>query len=201
MDLPKPTVEGPISVERAIKHRRSVREFKPSGLTAEQLAQLLWAAQGITEDRGYKRAVASAGALYPMDVYVALGDNAVPGIRAGVYHYTPSGHGLALVIDGDRRADLARASLGQSWMAQAPLNVVICAEYARVTVKYGQRGVRYAMIEAGHVGQNLFLQAQALGLEAGIVGAFHDERVARVLQIPASHEPLLIMPVGFGLRA
>jgi SagB-type dehydrogenase family enzyme len=83
------------------------------------------------------------------------------------------------------------------WMATAPINLVITAEYSRVMGKYGKRGVRYALIEAGHIGQNLFLQAEALGLRAGIVGAFHDKEVAEVMNLPPSHEPLLIMPIGY----
>ncbi|MBW1863689.1 MAG: nitroreductase family protein, partial [Deltaproteobacteria bacterium] len=89
-----------------------------------------------------------------------------------------------------------RASLQQMWMAGAPVNFVITAEYSRIRSKYGERGIRYAMVEAGHVGQNLFLQAEALGLKAGIVGAFEDMKVINVLGIPREHEPLLIMPIG-----
>ena len=83
------------------------------------------------------------------------------------------------------------------WMARAPLNIVITAEYSRITVKYKERGIRYAMIEAGHIAQNLFLQAEALKLKAVIVGAFHDNELIEILKIPRSHETLLIMPIGF----
>jgi SagB-type dehydrogenase family enzyme len=82
-------------------------------------------------------------------------------------------------------------------MAAAPVNFVITAEYNRITTKYRERGIRYAMIEAGHIGQNIFLMAASLGISAGIVGAFHDEQVSRLIQIPRSHEPLLIMPAGY----
>lgn len=92
---------------------------------------------------------------------------------------------------------MAEASLSQKWMARAPLNLMITAEYSRICGRYGERGVRYAMIEAGHIGQNIFLQAEALGLGAGIVGAFQDERVIKTIKIPSNHEPLLIMPVGY----
>jgi SagB-type dehydrogenase family enzyme len=163
----------------------------------EQLAQLLWAAQGITEERGFKRAAASGGALYPVDVYAVVGRAGVEGLEPGIYHYEPEGHGVSLHLEGDLREHLARASLHQMWMARAPLNLVVTAEYSRITSKYGERGVRYVLMEAGHVGQNIFLQAEALGLGAGIVGAFHDEEVIQVMKIPRSHEPLLIMPVGY----
>ena len=197
MKLPLPKKDGTVSVERAIKQRRTIRSYMPQILALHQVSQLLWAAQGITEDRGFKRAAPSAGALYPMDVYAVVGRDSVEQIEAGVYHYEPQRHSLSLVINQDLRGKLAGAALAQRWMARAPINFVITAEYSRVAVKYGNRGVRYAMIEAGHIGQNLFLQAEALGLKAGIVGAFHDDKVIEVMQIPRRHEPLLIMPVGY----
>jgi SagB-type dehydrogenase family enzyme len=197
MNLPKPRLKGSVSVEEAIKHRRTVRSYRLKPLTLEQLSQIFWAAQGITEDRGYKRSAPSGGALYPMDIYAVVGDNCVEGLNAGIYHYDPRKHTALLIIEGDLRKDVARSSLSQMWMAEAPINLVITAEYSRITSKYGARGERYAMIEAGHIGQNIFLQAEALGLRAGIVGAFHDKNVNRVMKINRSHEPLLILPVGY----
>ena len=196
MELPSPRIRGEISLEEAVKGRRTVRTFTGKPLSLEQLAQLLWAAQGITEERGRKRAAPSGGALYPMDIYVLVGKEGVKGVDAGIYHYDPGDHALSKVHEGDQGEALARAALGQMWMAGAPVNFVIAAEYSRICIKYGDRGVRYAMIEAGHIGQNVFLQAQALGLSAGIVGAFRDRDVQKVTGIPGSHEPLLIMPVG-----
>ncbi len=197
MNLPPPRIEGNVSLETTIKNRRTIRSFIPQQLTLEQFSQLLWAAYGTTDDKGFKRAAASGGALYPMDIYAVVGENGVEGLQAGIYHYGPRDHRVLLVSEGDLRADVARACLGQMWMARPPLNLIITAEYPRITSKYGERGVRYAMIEAGHMGQNIFLQAEALGLGAGIVGAFRDEDVIRVMNIPPSHEPLLIMPVGY----
>lgn len=197
MKMPRPKAEGTISVEQAIGRRRTVRAFRSQALNPNQLSQLLWSAQGVTGSRGYKRAAPSAGALYPMDVYAVMGPESVIGVEAGVYRYEAVGHLLTLIAPQDRRGDVARACLSQMWMAKAPVSLVITAEYSRITGKYGQRGVRYAMIEAGHIGQNLFLQAEALGLKAGIVGAYHDERVIEVMDIPRAHEPLLIMPVGY----
>ena len=198
--LPEPRIEGRISLERTINNRRTIRSFTSKPLTLEQFSQLLWAAQGITGDRGLKRAAPSAGALYPMDIYAVVGTDGIEGVKkglkAGIYHYKPSDHAVFLVSEGDLRHAVAKASLSQTWMAQAPLNFVVTADYYRITVKYGQRGMRYAMIEAGHVGQNIFLQAEALDLGAGIVGAFNDEDVIRIMKIPRSHEPLLIMPLG-----
>jgi SagB-type dehydrogenase family enzyme len=186
-----------MSLEEAIGHRRTRRSFKDKILTFEQLSQVLWAAQGITDSGGYARAAPSAGALYPMDIYGAVGKDCVEPLGPGIYHYLPRGHALSLVNEGDVRRGIAMASLGQMWMAHAPLTLVITAEYKRIMGKYGQRGVRYAMIEAGHIAQNIFLQCEALGLAAGIVGAFENGKVIEVMGIPESHEPLLIMPVGY----
>jgi SagB-type dehydrogenase family enzyme len=197
MNLPKPNFESEGSLERAIKDRRTIRSFNTDPLTLKQLSQLLWAAQGITEDRGFKRAAPSGGALYPMDLYAVVAKNGVEEMQAGIYRYEPEDHAVSLLSEGDLRDELARAALGQMWLARAPLNLVVTAEYRRICGKYGERGVRYAMIEAGHAGQNIFLQAEALGLGAGIVGAFYDQDVIRVMKIPRSHEPLLIVPVGY----
>lgn len=197
MKLPPPDTEGRVTVERAIEGRRTVRSFSSRPLSQAQLAQLLWAAQGITGPRGYLRSAPSAGALYPLDLYAVTGDAGVPELEAGVYHYNPSQHSISLVTGGDLRTAIAKASLSQMWLAEPALILVITAEYERITVKYGRRGMRYAMIEAGHIGQNIFLQAVATGLAAGIVGAFRDEEVIEVMKVPTSRQPLLVMPVGF----
>ncbi len=197
MKLPSPLFDGRISVENAIKRRRTIRSFREEPLKLEHLSQLLWAAQGITEEGGFKRAAPSGGALYPMDVYVVVGKGGVIGLSEAVYHYEPEGHLIKSVKEGDLRVALGRASLSQMWMAQGPVMFVITAEYRRICIKYGDRGIRYAIIEAGHIGQNLFLQAEALGLRAGIVGAFYDSDVIEVLGIPKNYEPLLIMPIGW----
>jgi SagB-type dehydrogenase family enzyme len=157
---------------------------------------LLWAAQGITDrNRGF-RSAPSGGALYPLDVYVVAGKGGVEGIGAGIYRYLPQKHVLEKLGDGDRRERLAQAALQQTWIGEAPVVFVITAEYSRITGKYGQRGIRYAQIEIGHVGQNIFLQAEALKLRTGIVGAFYDDKVAETIEAPDKHEPMLIMPVG-----
>jgi SagB-type dehydrogenase family enzyme len=196
MKLPHPDHAGSLPVEAVIKRRRTVRSFSSQPISQNDLSQLVYAAQGITDGPGFKRAAPSAGALYPLDIYAVVGEKGVEDMGAGVYHYTPSQHRIARVTARDLREPLAKASLHQMWMADSPLCVVITAQYSRNCGKYGDRGVRYAMIEAGHVGQNIFLQAEALGLKAGIVGAFKDTQVIKVLGIPKQHEPLLIMPVG-----
>jgi SagB-type dehydrogenase family enzyme len=195
--LPNPSFDGKVTVERAIKERRTIRDFKDRPLTLMQLSQLLWAGQGITDVKEGKRAAPSGGALYPLEIYAVIGKNRVEGMEAGVYRYLPEVHSILLISNGDRRKEIASASLWQMWMAKAPVLFIITAEYRRITGKYGERGVRYALIEVGHVGQNLFLQAEALGLGAGIVGAFSDVDVSKTMGAPSNHEPLLIMPVGY----
>jgi SagB-type dehydrogenase family enzyme len=197
MRLSAPQLDGGVSLEKAIRVRRTVRSFDGKMLSQSQLSQLLWSAQGITEQGGFKRAAPSAGALYPMDIYAVVGAGCVEGLNPGVYRYEPDSHSISPGRGKDARVDVAKASLWQTWMAKAPLNLVITAEYSRIMGKYGQRGIRYAMIEAGHIGQNIFLQAQAMGLAAGIVGAFEDDKVIKVMGIKETHEPLLIMPVGY----
>lgn len=195
--LPEPRYEGKVSVEQAINQRRTVRSFRPDTLTPIQLSQLLWAAQGITDKKRGLRSAPSGGALYPLDVYVVVGRNSVTELGEGIYLYLPNEHALRKLTEGDRRKDVARAALGQDWIAQAPVVLAITAEYRRITGKYGERGVRYAQIEVGHVGQNIFLEAEALGLGAGIVGAFDDRSMAEAIGTLAGHEPLSIMPIGY----
>ncbi|NVM57576.1 MAG: SagB/ThcOx family dehydrogenase [Desulfobacterales bacterium] len=197
MKLPSPILDGDTSVEKAIKQRRTVRSFMAKPLTAKEFSQILWAAQGITEDRGYKRAAPSGGALYPADIYAVAGENSVEDLPAGVCHYHPANHSIEKIADGDKREEVAVASLRQMWMASAPVLFVVTLQYSRITMKYGDRGMNYAMIEVGHIGQNIFLQCQALGLAAGIVGAFYDKDVARAINARKNHEPLIIMPVGW----
>jgi len=197
MQLPDPATDGDVSLEMTIHQRRTVRSFHTKALSLKQLSQLLWAAQGITDSAGFKRASPSAGALYPMDIYGAVGEDCIKGLNPGVYLYDPGTHSFFLIQEGDMRRDIAMASLGQMWMSYAPITFVITVEYSRIMGKYGQRGVRYAMIEAGHIGQNIFLQSQSLGLEAGIVGAFADRKVIQVMGIKSTHEPLLLMPAGY----
>jgi len=196
MKLRQPEFDGKISLERTIKNRRTCRGFRSDPLSQREFSQLLWAAYGTTDDRGFKRAAPSGGAIYPMDLYAVVGTGGIKDLEAGTYHYDPNGHRIYRNFEGDIRIDLARAALSQMWMANAPLDLVITAEYRRIRVKYGDRGVRYALMEAGHIGQNIFLQAEAMGLGTGIVGAFQDENVSKVMKIPKEHEPLLIMAIG-----
>ena len=194
--LPEPQLKGKMTVEEAIARRRSRREFSAEPLTLDQVAQILWCAQGVTGARGFKRASPSAGATYPMEIFIAVGKGGVEGLDEGVYRYEPSGHSLVAEKAGDVRRALASAALDQGFLAAAPLDVLIAADYERTTRKYGARGRRYVHVEVGHIGQNIYLQAEALGLGTVAVGAFDDEDVAEVFGLPEDLEPLYLMPVG-----
>lgn len=185
--LPTPRLKSTISLEETLAQRRSVREFSDDPLTIEEIGQLMWAAQGITSPAG-QRTAPSAGALYPLEVYVVL--------RDGVYHYEPAEHQLRLRLRGDARQALFVAALEQGAVASAPVNIVIAAVYARTSVKYGDRTARYVALEAGHAAQNILLQAVALNLGAVPIGAFYDDQVKVALNLPSDHEPLYVIPVG-----
>jgi SagB-type dehydrogenase family enzyme len=191
--LPEPDRSGLQALEPLLQQRRSVRDYDDTPLSPDDMSQLLWAAQGITHPGGLRTAP-SAGALYPLELYVVAGR--IDGLSAGVYHYLPDGHRLQAMHSGDLRDRLARAALGQSWLADAPAMVVFAAVYERTARKYGERAARYVHIEAGHAAQNLFLQAGALKLDTVVVGAFDDEALAALLQLPPDVHPLLLMPVG-----
>ncbi|MCF8308083.1 MAG: SagB/ThcOx family dehydrogenase [Bacteroidales bacterium] len=194
--LPQPKTSGGLSVEEAISQRRSVRDFSDKPLNLDQISQLLWAAQGITGPEGEKRAAPSAGALYPMELYVVAGPQGND-LEEGVYQYIPEGHKIKKVTAGDLRADLGSAALNQEWVEEAPLSIVITGVYERTTRKYTHHGERYVHIEAGHIGENLALQAESLGLGMVTVGAFQAKRVQKVLNLPNDHQPLYIIPMGY----
>ena len=186
-ELPQPRNGAPVSLERALAARRSHREFTPQQLTELEISQLLWAAQGITASRG-GRTAPSAGGLYPLELYLLTAD--------GYLHYVPAGHRIEVLADEDVRAQAAAAALHQTAVGAAAVTIVITAVYARSVKKYGARGRRYVELEAGHVAQNVLLQAVALGLVAVPIGSFDDQRLARALRLPSDRTPLYIVAVG-----
>ena len=193
IELPAPTLTGSASLEQVIAQRRSQREFTNSRLTMAEVGQLFWSAQGITDPRGL-RAAPSAGALYPLELYLVAGT--IEDMAPGIYHYRPDRHQLIKTNSGDSRLALARAALSQDWIADAAAVIVFAADYQRTMKKYGHRSERYVHIETGHAAENLFLQAQSLGLATVVVGAFDDAALASVLRLPVELQPLLLMPVG-----
>lgn len=196
IELPTPKTKGRMSVEEAIQKRRSIRRYTEEPITLEDISQLLWAAQGITDpEKGY-RAAPSAGRTYPLEVYLVVGKGGVKGLVEGVYHYDPSTHVLEKILEGDVRSDLAKAAHGQPWVSQAPVNIVITADYNRTTSKYGELGVRFVHMEAGHAGQNIYLEAVARGLATVSLGSFYEDQVKELLKIPDNENILYIFPVG-----
>jgi SagB-type dehydrogenase family enzyme len=186
--LPPPRLDGSTSLEQALAQRRSVREFGDAPLTTEQIGQLLWATQGITSDEGFRTAP-SAGALYPLEIYLATAE--------GLFHYEPQGHRLRVTARDDVRQNLYEAALRQDPVRRAPAIFVITAVVERTARKYGEeRSPRYVQLEAGHAAQNLLLEAVSLDLGAVPIGAFDDEQVQNTLGLPAGHEPLYVIPVG-----
>ena len=200
--LPSYTTDGNISVEKALASRRSRRNFKDKPISTDQLSQILWAAYGITLPmpdipnlRGGLRTAPSAGALYPLEIYVVAGN--VEGLEPGIYRYISEEHKLVRVAYGDVRSELSDAALGQRMVRDAPASVFYSAVFSRMTGRYGERGIRYAYIELGHSAQNIYLQAEALGLGTVAIGAFNDTRVRQILNLPSNEEPLYLMPIGY----
>jgi len=195
LKLPSPDVRGKFSFEEVLNKRRSIRDFSPEPVSLGYVSQILWAAQGITEKDDFGRTSPSAGALYPLEIYVVARE--VKGLERGIYHYDLFQHNLEIVTRGDYSQELAEACLSQLFIAEAPVVFVIAADYSRVTWKYGERGIRYVQIEVGHCGQNICLQAVALGLAAVPVGAFWDRQVKETIFLPDDLDPVYVIPVGY----
>jgi SagB-type dehydrogenase family enzyme len=194
--LPTPEFRG-ISVEEALRKRRSVREYSKKPLTLSEISQLLWAAQGIT-GKIYKtllRTSPSAGALYPFEIYIFAND--VKNLKSGIYHFSVREHSLVLIKEGDFRDKLLRASLEQEMVRDAAAVFVLSAIFDRTRSKYGERGYRYVYMEAGHISQNIYLQATSLGLGTVVVGAFIDDKINELVGIDGRKEAVIaIQPVG-----
>jgi SagB-type dehydrogenase family enzyme len=186
INLPSPRLKGDMSLEEAIAKRRSIRSYSPTPLTLQEISQLLWAAQGITEPNRGLRAAPSAGATYPYEVYVVT--------KEGVFHYIPKGHKLEKIKDGNIRADLTASAMGQASVRDAGAVFILSAIYER-TARYGERAKLFVHLEGGHIAQNILLQAVALKLGSVPVGAFNPERVKEVTGIPEG-EIVYLIPVG-----
>ncbi len=192
INLPQPKTSGKMSLEEAIASRRSERSFQPTQLSKEQISQLLWACQGLTDPQWNFRSAPSSGSVYPLEIYIVD--------KNGVYHYLPAKNQLELILKGDKRPNLTRASLAQTHISEAPLDIVITVVFRRMSEKFGGRAQRYAILEAGHAAQNVLLQATAMGLGAVPVGSFWDNVVSSTLTLPPEHDPMYIIPVGYVSR-
>jgi len=184
---------GKVTVEGALRERRSIRRFASQALTLEEIGQLLWSVQGVTGTGG-ERTTPSAGGLYPLQVYLAAAR--VDGLEVGVYRYRPDKHDLEPVAEGDVRIKLAAASHGVEWVDSAPAVLAIGGVVQRTAIKYGARARRYVYIEVGCAAENIYLQAQSLGLGAVLVGAFDDHEVGGVMNLREGEEAMALMPVG-----
>jgi SagB-type dehydrogenase family enzyme len=194
--LPPPIDKGTMSVEESLSKRRSVRKYSLSPLTPNQISKLMWAAQGLIHHKWGSRTAPSAGGTYPLELCVLIKKGGVIDLDEGIYRYIPSEHLLLREIKGDYSKDLMDAAMGQQWMSDAALNIVISAIFQRTKKIYGERGVQYVWQESGHVGQNICLEATSLGLGTVVVGAFYDDMVKRIFRFLEDETPLYIIPVG-----
>jgi SagB-type dehydrogenase family enzyme len=192
VELPKPEYTG-MTVEEALKKRRSIRNYSTRPISKAQLSQLLFAAQGVTEKIYGKafRTAPSAGALYPFEVYIIA--NNVQDLPRGVYHYSVLDHTLELVKSGDFRGQVVEAGLSQQMLGEAGVTFILSAIFDRVRCKYGERGCRYVYMEAGHISQNIYLQAVSLGLGSVCVGAFSDEKVNKLIDVDGWKEAVIYL--------
>jgi SagB-type dehydrogenase family enzyme len=192
--LPEPRMKGGLSIEEVIQTRRSRRSYTDEPVLLSDISQLCWAAQGVTEAKIGFRAAPSAGALYPLELFLVVGNS---DLASGVYHYYCRDHSLEQVKKGDYRKELREASLGQEWVENGALDFVITALYNRTMVKYGERGRdRYVPMEAGHVAENIYMQAESLCLGTVSIGAFSDDQVQEIISAPSEYVPLYVMPIG-----
>ena len=192
MILPPPRFDSALSLEQAIQARRSTRSFSDASVSLEHLAQLLWAGQGIISPVGLRTAP-SAGATYPLELFVVAGN--ISELEAGTYQYHCQDHEISLLASGDHRQVLSLAALGQASIASAPFSLIVTAIATRTINRYGDRAVRYVAMEAGHAAQNIYLQATVLGLSTVAVGAFTDSEVRQIIACDEA-EPFYIMPIG-----
>jgi SagB-type dehydrogenase family enzyme len=199
--LPKPSFTGKVSVEEALSRARTARQFTSAPITLAQASQILWAANGVLPADAVSGATMkvspSAGGLYPIEVFLVVGENTVTGVPAGVYVYSSRGNALREVCPGDKRDEVARASAGgNQWLAQAPALIIIGGVFQRTMQRYGPQGQFYVLMEAGNANQNICLQVSGLDLRAGTVGAFNAGQLSKATKMPAEVTPLLIVAVG-----
>lgn len=193
--LPDPRDQTGMSVEEAITRRRSKRDYSDEPLSQPELSSLLYAAAGLTDPDRALRAAPSAGALYPIEIYLVV--NHVSGVAPGLFHYNVPEHALERLQTGDLRTEIVLAGAGQEMLGQAAVCVVLSAVFQRTRWKYRERAYRYILLEAGHIGQNLYLAAISLGLGTCAVGAFHDDRLNDLVGLDGEEEAALyILPVG-----
>ena len=193
VELPPPAIQQHFSLWEAMRTRRSVREFVDKPVSPGQLSSLLWAAQGITacfQDYGLRTAP-SAGALYPLELYLAV--HTVSTIEPGLYHYAVEPHQLQQLAPGDFRLRVARAALDQEVAHAANAVFIWTAVFERSKWKYKQRAYRYVYLDAGHSAQNIALAAVALGLGSCQIAAIYDDEANELLGVDGTVESTIYM--------
>jgi len=203
IDLPEPEYDSETSIEKTLKERRSIRSYTNEVLTISEISQILWAAYGVTlyEDgmpdflRGGLKTAPSAGATYPLEIYVVVSD--VTDLPIGIYKYKPDGHKLLKISDEDKRDGLFEAAYSQEWVKDAPASLVYSAVFSRTTKRYGERGrERYVCMDLGHSAENVYLQVVSLNMGTVAIGAFDDQKLKLIVNMTKEEEPLYIMPLG-----
>lgn len=182
------------NVELVIEKRRSIRSYKDEPILLNELSRLLWGAQGITDERRGFRAAPSAGALYPLEIYIVAGN--IQGLAAGVYKYIIEKNALEKISDGDKRKELGEAAYSQMWAATAPASIVICGVYERTRRKYRENADPYVHMEVGAVAENIYLQGRSLNIGTCFMAGFVEKRVHDIISSKADEIPLAILPVG-----
>jgi len=192
--LPAPRRAGPMSLEAALWARQSVRALaRDSAVALADAGQLLWAGQGVNRPANGHRTAPSAGATYPLELFLVA--SRVAGLAPGVYHYRPATHDLEPVASGDRLKDLVDAAVHQAWVSDAA-GVIVFAAVPERAARFGPRADRFVPMDVGFAGENVYLQAAALGLATTFAGSVQDTAAVRVLGLPAEAHPLGIMPFG-----
>ena len=192
--LPAPTLKGATSLEETLTQRRSLRAFAPDPISLAHVGQLAWSAQGVTEAATGYRTAPSAGGTLPIEVDLVV--HGVPDLEDGVYRYEPGAHALRRRLAGDRRQAVADATLNQGFVADAPVILALSSVAARTSPKFGAFTERLIDMEVGHVGQNVSLQAVALGLATVVVAGFREAELAAALELAEGERPIYLMPVG-----
>lgn len=199
LEVPAPSNACP-GLEEAIQRRRSMREFSGEPLSLDELSRLLFFGNGITKTEALSeeivlslRASPSAGALYPIEIYPVV--FRVAGLQEGVYHYDVQGHSLELLSPGQYKDFMYEASHQQEMVLQSSAVFVMTAIFDRTRVKYGERGYRYVLLDAGHIAQNLYLECTALGLGCATIGGFVDDDVNSLLGVDGLLESVVYMAV------
>jgi SagB-type dehydrogenase family enzyme len=191
-----------MSLGEALRRRRSIRDYAPRPLPLPALGRLLHASYGV---RGHRkmagdteptadRTAPSAGGRYPLELYVAA--QSVEGLGDGVYHYDALAHELELRREGTAQPAIAELALGQAIAREANVVIAVAAARERTMWKYGQRGYRFLFLDAGHVGQNVYLAATAMGLAPTAIGGFLDAELNALLALPDDEEAIYLLCVG-----